>query len=100
MVNVAVNNEHLPIVVTETMKVTIYGEYDFYVLYVNGAEVYATHSIPSSDTDLYYSTELKDIVLYILRHYADEKDILNKYNIHVNDLIKCIQNNECKVSIE
>lgn len=99
-VKVAANNERIPIVLYGSRKITVYGEYDFYVLNVNGTEVYATHSIPESDTDLYYSTSLKDIVIYILKHYADENDIVKKYNVHVNDLIKCIQNDECKVSVE
>ncbi len=96
---VAMNNKLIPVVKYGNKEIMVYGEYDFYILNVNGVTIYATHSIPSSDTDLYYSLSLRDAVLFILRHYADEKDILNKYNIHVNDLIKCVQNNECDVGL-
>ncbi len=88
-----------PIVEYGGRKIIIYGEYDFYVLNVNGATVYAVHSIPESDIDLHYSTSLRDTVLFILRHYADEKDIVQNYNVSVNELIHCIQEGECKVDL-
>lgn len=96
---VAANNAYTPVVNYGGKEMIIYGEYDFYVLNINGLTIYAVHSIPASDTDLYYSTSLKDVVKHILRHYAEEEEIRKHYNVSVDELMRCIEQGQCSVSI-